>query len=267
MELATRLLDARRYGRTVERPSSYLNSFDLDAGYDVYAAVDKGLRESGWAPAGRKLGFTNKATWDEFELATPIWAYVYDRTLSLAGASEFEAKVSDLVAPRIEPEVVVRVNDRITNVGDDPDDIADAVEWVAIGFEIVDCHFAGWQFTAAEIVADFGAHAHLIVGVPTLLDERLRAGLSDQLANLGVTLRCDSATVDTGVGRNALGGPMNALGFLMSALKTHSWVDKVQPGEVITTGTLTGLPHISPGEQWTVEVSGFQLKPLSIKLV
>ena len=267
MELATKLLDARRHRRTIERPSSYSDNFDLDKGYEVYAAVDKGLRESGLAPAGRKLGFTNKATWDEFDLATPIWAYVYDGTLSLAGANEFEATVSDLVAPRIEPEVVLKVNERIVNAGGDPDDLVGAVEWVAIGFEIVDCHFAGWQFTAAEIVADFGAHSRLIVGEPTMLDERLKGDLPDQLANLGVKLRCDSAMVDTGFGRNALGGPMSALGFLTSTLPAHSWADKVQPGEVITTGTLTGLPYISPGERWTVEVSGFDLTSLSIMLV
>ena len=136
----------------------------------------------------------------------------------------------------------------------------------AIGFEIVDCHFAGWQFTAAEIMADFGAHSHLIVGEPTILDERLRADLTDQLENLGVKLRCDSALVDTGFGRNALGGPMNALGFLISTLQAQSWADKVQPGEVITTGTLTGLPYIRPGERWMVEVSGIDLTSLSITL-
>ena len=267
MELATQLLDARRRAQTIERPSTHADDFDLERGYEVYAAVDKGLREAGFKPAGRKLGFTNKATWDEFDLATPIWAYVYDETLCLTGASEFEVKVSDLVAPRIEPEVVLKVNDRISNLGSDPNALVGAVEWVAIGFEIVDCHFAGWQFTAAEIVADFGAHARLVVGKPTMIDAGLKTKLSDRLEALSVNLGCNSTIVDTGVGRNALGGPMKALEFLLSALDTHTWADKVQPGEVITTGTLTGLPYIKPGEQWTVEVSGVDLAPLSITLV
>ena len=267
MELATQLLDARRRAQTIERPSSYADDFDLEHGYAVYAAVDKGLRETGFNPAGRKLGFTNKATWDEFDLATPIWAYVYDETLCLTGASEFEVKVSDLVAPRIEPEVVLKVNEHIKNAAGDPDTLVDAIEWVAIGFEIVDCHFADWQFTAAEIVADFGAHSRLVVGKPTMIDAGLKPNLSKLLEALSVNLRCNSALVETGVGSNALGGPLNALGFLISTLDSHSWADKVQPGEVITTGTLTGLPFIHAGEQWTVEVSGIDLASLSIKLI
>ena len=267
MELATQLIDARRRRQTIERPSRYADDFDLERGYEVYAAVDKGLREKGFKPAGRKLGFTNKATWDEFELATPIWAYVYDQTLCLTGASEFEVKVSDLVAPRIEPEVVLKVGSRISNAGSDPNTLVDAIEWVAIGFEIVDCHFAEWRFTAAEIVADFGAHSRLVVGKPTMIDEGLKNDLSSRLEALSVNLLCNSALVETGVGRNALGGPLKALGFLITALDTHSWADKVQPGEVITTGTLTGLPYIHAGEQWTVEVSGFDLASLSITLV
>lgn len=267
MDLAAQLLDARRQARTIERPSSYLDDFDLARGYAVYADVDKGLRESGLKPVGRKIGFTNKATWDEFDLATPIWAYVYDETLRLTDTRECEFKVSDLVAPRIEPEVVLKVNDRISNADPDDHGLADAVEWVAIGFEIVDCHFTGWQFTAAEIVADFGAHSSLVVGSPMMLDEGLKADLPNLLENLGVNLRCDSKIVDTGVGRNALGGPINALGFLISTLESQSWAEKIRPGEVVTTGTLTGLPYIHPGERWTVDVSGIDLTPLSISLV
>jgi 2-keto-4-pentenoate hydratase len=172
-----------------------------------------------------------------------------------------------LVAPRIEPEVVLKLKDRIARDSADSDTLADAVEWVAIGFEIVDCHYPAWQFTAAEIVADFGAHSRLIVGEPTMIDERLRAGLANLLENLGVKLRCDSAMVDTGFGRNALGGPINALGFLIATLESHSWADEVQRGEVITTGTLTGIPYIHAGERWTVDVSGIELAPLSIALV
>ena len=244
-----------------------MDDFDLDRGYEVYAAVDKGLRETGLKPAGRKLGFTNKATWDEFDLATPIWAYVYDGTLCLTDTCDIDVKVTDLVAPRIEPEVVLKVNDRVSDASGDTNSLIDAVEWIAIGFEIVDCHFSEWQFTAAEIVADFGAHSRLVVGDPIMIDERLKASLSNHLENLSVKLRCDSAIVDTGFGRNALGGPLNALGFLISTLESQSWADKVHPDEVITTGTLTRIPYIHAGERWTVEVSGIDLASLSITLV
>lgn len=267
MKLAGLLIEARREGRTIDRPSHYRDEFCLDDGYEVYAAVDQGLRTQGLKPVGRKLGFTNKATWGEFHLDTPIWAYVYDETLIETKGSEIEVDLGGLVAPRIEPEVVIGVGDRVSQVGGDLSRLVDSVEWVAIGFEIVDCHFAGWKFTAAEIIADFGAHSRLVVGKPLSVKDSMKSGLSKMLENLSVELRCNGKIVDTGVGLNALGGPLNALGFLLEKVRTQSWADEVCGGEVITTGTLTELPFIHPGERWVVEVAGADLQPLSITLV
>ena len=70
----------------------------------------------------------------------------------------------------------------------------------------------------------------------------------------------------TGVGSNALGSPIKALGFLIEVLESQSWADPLQAGEIITTGTLTSLPYISSGETWTVNVSGIDLPSLSIVL-
>ena len=265
-EIATLLLEAKAHGRMIERPGSGLDRFELNDGYTVYAEVDARLRQEGFVPAGRKLGFTNEATWREFDLATPIWAYVYDRTLNFADVRVLEIAVSGLVAPRIEPEVVLKLK-AIPDVSDDTAGMVDAIEWVAIGFEIVDCHFADWQFTAAEIVADFGAHSRLIVGEPLKVDERSRPALTRTLEELTVALRCDSTLIDRGVGSNALGGPLNTLGFLMDALDAQDWAEDLRTGEVITTGTLTGIPYIHPGECWTVEVTGMDLNPLSIQLM
>ena len=88
MELADLLIKARREGRTIMRPSHHFREFDLNDGYEVYAAVDQILRAQGLKPAGRKLGFTNKATWKEFHLDTPIWAHIYTETLIETKGSE-----------------------------------------------------------------------------------------------------------------------------------------------------------------------------------
>ena len=250
-EIATLLLEAKAHGRMIERPGSGLDRFELKDGYTVYAEVDARLRQEGFVPAGRKLGFTNKATWREFDLATPIWAYVYDRTLNFADRRLLEIAVSGLVAPRIEPEVVLKLK-AIPDVRDDTAGMVDAIEGVAIGF---------------EIVADFGAHSRLIVGEPLKVDERSRPALTRTLEELTVSLRCDSSLIDTGVGSNALGGPLNTLGFLMDALDAQDWAEDLRTGEVITTGTLTEIPYIHPGECWTVEVRGMDLNPLSIQLL
>ena len=94
MELANLLIEARHEGRTIVRPSHYLHEFDLDYGYEVYAAVDQGLRAQGLNRAGRKLGFTNEAARKEFHLDTAIWAYIYTETVDETKGSEIEVDLS-----------------------------------------------------------------------------------------------------------------------------------------------------------------------------
>ena len=270
MDLAGQLIHAREQGRTIERPSRQGETLGLDQGYEVYSDVDARLRASGYQRVGRKIGFSNKATWAEFELSTPIWAYVYDQTVALptssVGKREVEVSAQNLVAPRLEPEIVLKVNDKISNVDPDPESLTNAIEWIAIGFEVVDCHYQDWKFSAPEIIADFGAHARLVVGHPFQVGDIARSALVSTLADTQVTLLNDSNIVETGEGRNALGGPIQALGFLMRTITSQPWAEALQPGEIITTGTLTPFPYIHAGERWTVEVTGVSLSSLSIVL-
>ncbi len=265
MDFVKHLLDARTHAHVTTRPSQLVDNFDLAAAYRSAANTDAALCELGWEHAGRKLGFTNRATWAEFDLATPIWSYVYDRTV-IDASTIAEIPVSDLVAPRIEPEIVLGLNERIADAGSEPDGLAEAINWVAPGFEIVDCHFAGWKFNAADIVADFGAHARLAIGAKVMVRDSDRGSLATALAAVSVELRCGEVITASGVGSNALGGPLSGLGFLCDTLADQNWADPLSAGEVITTGTLTDFPYVKPGERWTAEFAGAGLGPLTIDL-
>ncbi len=267
MDFVQQLIDARTRGIVTPRPSQSVENFDLEAGYRAGANVDAALCEIGWQHVGRKIGFTNVATWAEFGLSSPIWAYMYDRTVVDAGSRITEVPVGSLVSPRIEPEIVLGLNDRITGIAADPDTIASAIEWVAPGFEIVDCHYADWQFTAADIVADFGAHARLIVGEKTMLAAQDRRALRQALADVTVKLCRDDEVVTTGVGRNALGSPLSALASLCDMLVTQAWANPLVSGEVITTGTLTDYPRVNAGQRWTAMFAGAGLSHLTIDLI
>lgn len=269
MQLSGQILKARDLGQTIERPSSRGELREITEGYEVYREVDALLRQSGYTRVGRKIGFSNKATWNEFGLDSPIWAYVYDRTVAFAPVDETalpDVSVGQLVAPRLEPEIVLRVNERIESVGWESQALVDAIEWVAIGFEIVDCHFEDWQFSAAEIVADLGAHAKLVVGNPSIVVDEARQLLAPGLQETTVKLLEGNQVIQEGVGKNVLGGPVEALGFLMRTLAEQEEAEPLGAGEIITTGTLTPFPYIYPGQRWTVIVDGLALSSLAIRV-
>ena len=146
------------------------------------------------------------------------------------------------------------------------DALTHCIEWVAIGFEIVDSHYAGWRFTAAEAVADFGVHAALVVGTPWRMPSDNRNTLASVLESLKVTLRGGRDFSAEGEGRNALGNPLLALGHLVRVLSAQPWAPPLAAGEVITTGTLTALPYLQGGEAYCVTIDGAPLAPLRLEL-
>lgn len=259
------LLRARDAAELTTRPSAVSATFDLDAGYAVARVLHERLEERGYRSSGRKIGFTNPATWREFGLSTPIWAHVYAQTVHFSDEGRLGLNVSGMAAPRIEPEVVVGLRDP-TPANGSPADLATCLEWAAIGFEIVDCHYAEWRFGAAEAVADFGVHAALVVGSRLDLTTRGPEQTVALLENLTVRLSRGEDLVDEGQGRNALGGPVLAVGHLAEVLQTQGWAPPLEKGEVITTGTLTSLPYVSRGERWRVDVDGAPLAMLELEI-
>ena len=246
VRLTADLLQARDRAALMPLPSQGLNSFDLNRGYEVGRRLHDRLVERGWKPVGRKIGFTNPATWREFNLDTPIWAHVYDRSVHGSDAGPVRLSLRGMASPRIEPEVVLRLSRPVEGEDLSPGALVRCLEWVALGFEIVDSHFPGWSFTAADAAADFGVHAALVVGRPHPVGENPER-LIGVLEELKVRLRRGTETVAEGEGRNALGSPILALGHLARVLAAQPWAPRLSAGEIVTTGTLTCAALHPPG--------------------
>jgi 2-oxo-3-hexenedioate decarboxylase len=265
-QMTADLLHARDAGCHTAQPSQRGHAFGIQDGYEVGRALHERLMERGYRPAGRKIGFTNPTTWREFDLDTPIWAHVYAQTVHSADQGRCTMSLSGMVAPRLEPEVVLKLRGPVPADELPAEEIARCVEWVAIGFEVVDSHYPAWRFTGADAVADFGVHAALVIGTPWHVVSEDPRHLAAVLETLEVTLRGGQDFVAQGVGRNALGNPLLALGHLARVLAAQPWSPPLAAGEVVTTGTLTALPHIRPGESYHVEVGGALLAPLQLEL-
>ena len=262
-DIAVQIVRARKSGTFIRRPSLIRPTLTLEEAYKIYLIAHSILEEESYTKRGRKLGFTNRQTWDEFELSAPIWAYVYEQTIEFK--NETVVEIDGFASPRIEPEIVLGLNQKILEYGHPGIPITDVVDWIAIGFEIVDCHYKQWNFNAPDIVIDFGAHARLIVGDLINIDKE-RTTLEKLTESLSVRLFKGGDLVDTGQGENVLGGPLRALNFLTNELGKMPEKFALQPGEIVTTGTLTKIPYIHKGERWKVEVEGLKLGQLSITI-
>jgi 2-keto-4-pentenoate hydratase len=255
--LAEDLLRARDSRTTLDPPTKRIDGFALADGYAVGAAIAARRTGAGRRRiVGQKIGLTYRAIWDRIGLDHPVWAPVYDD-----GIHEGVDKVSvaGLVAPKVEVEVVLGF-DRPVPVCADREQVAAAVGWAALGYEIVDCHYPGWALTPPDMVADFGCHAALVVATR----RRITAEDVLSLSDLEITLRCDGENVATGGGADVLGGPVDAVHFVLASPEAMP----VRAGDVITTGSLTREAHASaPGNCWTAQAhAGPSFDPVRVQL-
>lgn len=258
-ELVRALLSARDGRETTTPPTLRHERFGLDRAYRIGAALDRRLRERGYRPAGCKVGFTNQAIWPRFGLDEPILAPVYDRTL-LRATPKAEVSLERFRAPRIEVEVVFGVDLRAGAPA------PGRPLWVALGFEIVDCHYADWHLTPADSVADFGLHGALVVG-PRV--ERGAPNFNEGVARLDrleVRLLRDDTPVARGRGHAVLGHPLRALEVVPKLLPRFDLGEISRAPAVVSTGTITALEPLSPGERWRVEAAGAVLPGLEMAL-
>jgi 2-oxo-3-hexenedioate decarboxylase len=241
---------------------------------DAYAISRELLRRreaSGWRRVGRKIGFTNRTIWEQYQVFEPIFGYMYDRTVVWADDGEIDVdgwgpeqylSVSGLAQPLIEPEVVFRLRET-PPVTDDPIALLRCVDWVGHGFEIVQCHFPDWKFDVADTIADGGLHGRYVLGWgrPVGLDEDLES-LAKQLSSFRVRLYKNGALAATGGGELVLGSPLNALGYLVKTLASLPDHPQLQAGEYVTTGTLTAALPTTPGDSWFCRFDGIGLSGL-----
>jgi len=264
-EIAGVLIGAHDSARLIEPIADSDPSFDVDAAYAVLFEITRRRTAAGWKPVGRKIGFTNRTLWEPYRVDRPMWAHLYDRTVHRASGGEASVAVGGFVQPRIEPEVVfglrapVPVNGRVS-------DVLDAVEWIAAGFEVVQCNFPDWRFRAPDCTAASGLHGALVVGTPSTLDDDDRDRLTTVLTDFELTLQRDGEVVAHGHGRDVLDSPALALEHLAGVVAGQPDAQPLAAGETITTGTLTDAQPIETGQRWKADYGDLDLEPFELEI-
>jgi len=261
--IATRLIAAYDGVATLAPISAGTPGFDVALAYDVLAEIHRRRFAQGWRAIGRKIGFTNRTIWARYGVYQPMWAHVFTHTVHFAPAGSASLPLASFVQPRIEPEVVFKLNAPLPAT-DDALAILACIEWIAPGFEIVQSHFPDWKFTAAECTAAFGLHGALVVGTPMVLDAANRAAIAGALPVFALQLRRGDELIDAGVGANVLGSPALALAHLVRVLATQPRSTPLAAREIVTTGTITDAWPVKPGETWTSDYGALGLTGLTL---
>jgi 2-keto-4-pentenoate hydratase len=264
--IARQLMSAQQAGALVRQLPSSRPGFDLNSAYQVEEVLKSWRTAAGHPTVGCKVGYANKAMWRILKLESLVWAHMYEDTVHQSTDNTAQLSIAHPRSLKIEPEIVFGMKSSIAAPGLDAVAALETIQWLALGFEIIDCPFPDWQFQPSDFVASFGLHAALVIGQRVELDSDKIPQLRDELANFKVRMLRNGELVEEGSGRNALRSPALCLAELGKGMAKRFPQELWRGREIVSTGTLTAGHPTRAGDHWKAEVEGLALPPLRLGL-
>jgi len=236
-DLAERLWQARKDG-TIVAAQEIMQPASTEEAYAIQAQI---VRLSGHAVRGFKVGSTSKEAQRLLGTSEPgsgplLAPYVHTTPARLA--------IVPVQTPAVEGEFAFRMAVDLPPraAAYTEAEVAGAVAAMAGAIEVVGTRLAGGLAGKGRhlVTADGGANIALITG-SWMEDWRWL----DRKAH-GVVMRINGQTRGQGSGARALGDPMNVMVWL--ANQQSSLGRGLKAGDIVSTGTCTGLDEVRPGD-------------------
>jgi 2-oxo-3-hexenedioate decarboxylase len=260
--IAADVLSALASRRQIPPFSHSPGGLTLDDAYRLPPLLRAAFEARGEKITGRKIGFTNRQMWNVYGVEAPIWGYCTDRSTYQLETTPVQ-RVRDFAEPRIEPEIMFGLGKAPSARMNEPD-LLDCIDWIALGYEMVQSIFPGWKFAPADTVAANALHGALLVGKRHAIAPRKEAW-QRELAGFGIEHHCDGKLSQTGGGALVLDSPLLALRHLVELLADDPYNQPLRAGEIISTGTLTLAMPVTAGQTWTTRVRGIPLEDITLR--
>jgi len=242
--------------------SSRPGGLTLDQSTRVLPMLRAAFEARGEKILGRKIGFTNRSIWAQYGVDAPIWGYVTSATThDLASLSTLP--VRDFCEPRIEPEIMFGLK-AAPSPDMDEDALIACIDWLALGYEVVQSPFPDWKFKPADTIAANALHGALLIGERHAFAPRAGAWRRE-LAGFTAQLYCNDRLIDSGGGAAVLDSPLLALRHLVGMLEHDPHNPPLAAGEIVSTGTLTKAFPVHAGETWHTAVAGIPLGRVDLR--
>ncbi|WP_314950432.1 2-keto-4-pentenoate hydratase [Bradyrhizobium cosmicum] len=243
LELARHLANLRREGRQQSGLAERLVPPDAETAYRVAQMVEE---ELGWDVVGWKIAGMKPGLQRQLRISTPIYGRVFAPLIKSSPARvehikqcspipevEYQARLGADLPPRAKPYTV--------------EEVGDAVASLHPGIELAECRFvhdAAFPPMPA-IMADGSGSGTIVLGEP-ITDWRNR-----DIANQEVVLNCNGAERRRGSAAEAIDHPLVPLAWLANELSRTGI--RLEAGQTISTGTLTGMLRPKPGETYIAD--------------
>lgn len=277
--IGEQLAEASLHGKLVEPAAlDAALSGDIDAGYLAQRWLIHALHKSGESSvqlAGWKIGATNAAGMQRLGLSRPFLGPIFRRDVCSSPAEmAFHADALGFRVRGVECEfAVIMAHDLLPREGGG--DYTGAEVLAAAGDVVPAIEICGSRLTAqggtALGIADQASHGRLVLA----MQHRMRAGewaqrIGSQLREFPVTMSlakgaagaaaaptasdASFAVAARGDGTDVLGNPLHALTWLANELCSMGL--GLRAGDIVSTGTMTGLTPVAAGDVAVAEFTG-----------
>ncbi|MEZ5817874.1 MAG: fumarylacetoacetate hydrolase family protein [Hyphomicrobiaceae bacterium] len=244
-DLARQLWEARRDGTLLARDRLVAPADAVEA----YAVQAEAVRLSGLPTRGFKVGSTSLEAQRKLGTTEPgsaplLAPWVHESPARVALIAGHNAELEGEIAFRLGHDLPPR-GAPYTYA-----EVAEAIDAAAGAIEVVGSRISGGLAGIGRFLstADFGVNIALVVG-PWRGDWRTL-----DLQALSVSMTIDGSPAGQGTGARALGDPMNVMVWLANQQSARG--RGLLAGEMVSTGTCTGLDPVHAGQTVRADFGG-----------
>ncbi len=234
--VATELLACEAERRDRVKFTDEWPELDVATGYQIQDLTLQRRLDRGEKLVGIKLGLTSRAKQQRMGVDTPFVAWLTDAMILPAGDPVPQDK---LIHPRIEPELVFVMGERLEGPGVTAAQAMAAVDHVLGGAEVIDSRYTDFRFAAGDVIADNASSGAFVTGPIALPPSAL------DLSTEAVLVEVDGQVVDSATGAAVQGHPGEALALAANDLATRG--PAIEAGWNVLTGGMTDAYFATPG--------------------
>lgn len=229
---------------TLFRPNSPADAFEIQE-----IVVDILRAEADAAIVGYKVATTSQAAQQMLNVDGPFSGQLLS---SLMHSSGVELAHADYTTPIAEPEFAFRVASDVplSETAYTAETIAPYLGDLMPAIEIVDHRYFDLGTAGGHCI-----HADNAILGCAVLGEPIANWRDIDLATHPVAFRVNDDLLDTGVGGNALGHPLNVMAWLANDLATYG--RQLLADQVVLTGTVTGIRFAEVGDEIEADFGRF----------
>ncbi|MDO9611291.1 MAG: 2-oxo-3-hexenedioate decarboxylase [Serpentinimonas sp.] len=243
--LAERLEHCQLQAKDTHKITDDFPGMDWEDAYAIQDALLARKRARGLKLAGLKAGLTSFAKMKQMGVNAPVFGFMTDDYAVPHGG---EVKTSELIHPKVEPEIAFVLKKPLKGPGCHLAAVLDATDFVLPGIEVIDSRYRDFKFDLKSVIADNTSAARFVVGGQPMAIRGL------DLRTVGIVMEKNGQPVAFGAAAAVLGHPATAIAMLANHLGARG--QEIPAGTLILSGGITEAVAVAAGDHVTLKVQG-----------